>query len=134
MTFVTGLVIGLIIGWIIEWVIDLLYWRREDANGMYLQLAQAEEKIRQLEIELAEMSRATNEIIFQKKDSLEKLAGIEPIYAKRLNEAGIYTFAELADQTPERLREIVSVEDGQKIDPESWIIEARLIAREANKL
>jgi predicted flap endonuclease-1-like 5' DNA nuclease len=67
-------------------------------------------------------------------DSLEDINGIGIVFAKRLNEVGIYTFAQLAEQTPERLQEIIKPESWQKIEPEKWIVEARdLAARKSDQ-
>lgn len=38
-------------------------------------------------------------------DDLKKIKGIGPVIAKRLNQAGIYTFAQLADLTLDELEE-----------------------------
>lgn len=137
MTFVTGLIIGLIVGWIIEWVIDLLFWRRDD-GVMQQKLDQAEARIKELEAEVAKLKAApppqVPQTIIQEKDNLEKINGIGPVFAKRLNNAGIFTFAELAEQTPERVREIINPQDWQKIEPEEWIEEARQIAQQLSKL
>ena len=137
MTFVTGLIIGLIIGWIIEWVIDLLFWRRDD-GVIQQKLDEAEARIKDLEAELAR-SKATPpppmaQTIIREKDNLEKINGIGPVFAKRLNNAGVFTFAELAEQPPERVREIVNPQDWQEIEPEQWIEEARQIAQQVRKL
>lgn len=137
MTFVTGLIIGLIIGWIIEWVIDLLFWRRDD-GVIQQKLDEAEARIKDLEAELVR-SKATPpppmaQTIIREKDNLEKINGIGPVFAKRLNNAGVFTFAELAEQPPERVREIVNPQDWQEIEPEQWIEEARQIAQQVRKL
>lgn len=63
-----------------------------------------------------------------RKDRLEEIEGIGPVYAKRLNEAGLFSFWQLAEQTPERVREIINPEAWQKIDAESWIAQARAMA------
>ncbi|MCB0166764.1 MAG: hypothetical protein KDI79_21235 [Anaerolineae bacterium] len=137
MTFVTGLVIGLIVGWIIEWVIDLLYWRR-DENLTQHRLIEAEQKIRELEAALAERQSvpvaAPPPPVNQEKDNLEHINGIGPVFAKRLNNAGIFTFAELAAESPDRVRDIINPEEWQKIEPELWLEEAREIAQKANQL
>jgi predicted flap endonuclease-1-like 5' DNA nuclease len=64
----------------------------------------------------------------ERRDRLEEIEGIGPAYAKRLNEAGIYSFAQLAELTPERLREIIKPESWQKIEPESWLDQAAAMA------
>jgi predicted flap endonuclease-1-like 5' DNA nuclease len=61
----------------------------------------------------------------QRRDSLIDINGIGPVYERRLFDAGIYTFAELAAQSPEQLRELVGAKSWQDIDTEAWIAEAR---------
>ena len=63
-----------------------------------------------------------------RKDALEDIDGIGPVYAKRLNEAGIYSFAQLAELTAQRVREIINPEEWQKIEPEKWIVQASVMA------
>jgi predicted flap endonuclease-1-like 5' DNA nuclease len=54
-------------------------------------------------------------------DDLEEINGIGPVFANRLNEAGIYTFAQLALSEPDQLKEITGV---TRWDPEDWISQA----------
>lgn len=59
-------------------------------------------------------------------DDLKKIKGIGKVFETRLNEAGIWTFADLIETDPEKLREVVSsgrVEN--MIQPEKWIEQAR---------
>jgi predicted flap endonuclease-1-like 5' DNA nuclease len=58
-------------------------------------------------------------------DRLIDILGIGPVYERRLNEAGILTFAQLYSLTPEQIRAIIKPESWQNIDPESWIAQAR---------
>ncbi|MGD2049961.1 MAG: helix-hairpin-helix domain-containing protein [Chloroflexota bacterium] len=55
-------------------------------------------------------------------DPLDTIDGIGPTYKRRLNESGIYTFAQLADASPKLLREITGV---TRWDPADWISEAQ---------
>ena len=55
-------------------------------------------------------------------DDLESIQGIGPAYARRLNDAGILTFAELAKADPDNLRQITAT---TRWDPQNWIDEAR---------
>lgn len=55
-------------------------------------------------------------------DPLDTIDGIGPTYKQRLNESGIYTFAQLADASPKLLREITGV---TRWDPADWISEAQ---------
>ena len=67
-------------------------------------------------------------------DNLVDINGIGIVFAKRLNQAGIYTFAQLAESTPERIKEIINPEEWQKIEPESWIAQANeLAAKKSNQ-
>jgi predicted flap endonuclease-1-like 5' DNA nuclease len=61
-------------------------------------------------------------------DQLEEIDGIGDVYAQRLNEAGIYTFEQLAQLSVDRIQEIISAEEWQKIEPESWIAQANKLA------
>ncbi len=58
------------------------------------------------------------------KDPLHEIDGIGPAYEKRLNAGGLFTFAQLVEAGPQRLREIVSPEQWQTIDTEDWIVQA----------
>lgn len=139
-------VLGLLIGWIIEWIIDWRFWRvdsggtsanassADDAETQRLreQMRQAEGEIERLRGELAtsresSVGDAPDE---RARDPLQKISGIGNVFAGRLNGAGIYTFAELAKQSPERLREIVDAQEWQSVDPESWIEQAEQFARQ----
>jgi len=68
------------------------------------------------------------EVVVKEKDRLEKIKGVGPVFANRFNEAGIYTFTELATVTPEQARDIIKPQEWQAIDPESWITEAQNLA------
>ncbi|MEZ4868146.1 MAG: helix-hairpin-helix domain-containing protein [Caldilineaceae bacterium] len=62
-------------------------------------------------------------------DDLEAINGIGPVYAGRLHDAGIQTFAQLAELSPDQIREIIGpIRSGHMIDPEKWIAEARQLA------
>ena len=63
------------------------------------------------------------------RDDLTKIHGIGPAFAKRLNEAGIHSYAALAALTPDQVRQMVNVAGWQKIEPETWIAEARQLAQ-----
>lgn len=62
-------------------------------------------------------------------DRLVVIKGIGPVYAKLLNDAGITTFAQLAQQTPEQLDEILGAEENSRMaDVEDWIEQAQALA------
>ncbi|NJM08292.1 hypothetical protein HC891_22095 [Candidatus Gracilibacteria bacterium] len=61
-------------------------------------------------------------------DPLIEINGIGPVFERRLYEAGVLTFDQLAQTSPEQLRTIAAVEEWQEIDPEAWIREAQQFA------
>lgn len=139
MNYFFWLVIGLIAGWLIEWVIDWIFWRRDD-QSLQKELAEAQTEKHQLEEKLERLRnqlKDAEDTIAQLRaapvastvskipDRLEKIHGIGAVFARRLNEAGIHTFAELAQLTPNQIRDIVAVDEWQKIEPEAWIAEAQ---------
>jgi predicted flap endonuclease-1-like 5' DNA nuclease len=58
-------------------------------------------------------------------DDLTEIAGIGEVFERKLYEAGILTFAELAGQTIARLDEIIQPKNWQRYDFASWIAQAR---------
>lgn len=58
-------------------------------------------------------------------DDLTVIKGIGPVFAGRLHEAGIFTYSQLAAQSPERIQSITQV---TRWDPAGWIAEARKLA------
>ncbi len=61
-------------------------------------------------------------------DNLMAINGIGPMFAQRLKNAGITTFAQLAETPSERLLEIVRAKSWQVVDPEFWRRQAREFA------
>ena len=68
----------------------------------------------------------------EKPDDLRKIEGIGPKVAQHLNDAGIMSFAQLAQADVERLREILVAAGGiyKGMDPRSWPEQAELAARD----
>jgi predicted flap endonuclease-1-like 5' DNA nuclease len=154
MRFIMGMIIGLVVGWGIDF---LRQWRRQDgklpepledveAENRFLRtkLAEVEDALskmprsggvrateRKIEQLQAELNVHSNQIP-QRKDRLERIKGIGAVFARRFNDAGIFTFDQLAALTPEQIEEIVQVEGWQKIEPEQWIAEAKVLAQEVS--
>lgn len=153
MTVYTGIIIGLIAGWLIEWLIDWQFWRKGDNNndaGLQTRFNDTDSRLKQLQLDLTEkqdlLGRAEMEIddlkaqlsqafsraatvIIKEKDDLEDIIGIGPAFARRLNKAGVVTFAELAALSPARIREIIAPAEWQKIEPEYWIEQSLKLAQ-----
>ncbi|MDX1415018.1 MAG: DUF4332 domain-containing protein [Candidatus Promineifilaceae bacterium] len=60
-------------------------------------------------------------------DDLTSIKGIGPTFARRLKEAGITTYEELAALSADQLREITQAADWQA-DPNEWILQAKVVA------
>jgi len=65
-----------------------------------------------------------------KGDDLRKIEGVGPKTAEHLNNAGITSFAALAEASVERIREILEAAGPRykSIDPTSWPVQARMAA------
>lgn len=62
-------------------------------------------------------------------DQLELINGIGPVYAGRLRAAGIQSFGQLSELTPEEIHQMIGPgRSGNMIDVESWIAEASQLA------
>ena len=59
-------------------------------------------------------------------DDLTRIKGIGPVFQGRLNAAAIRTFAQLAQASPQAVREAAAVAEWQQIEPEEWIARRRL--------
>lgn len=135
MIFWLGLFAGLIIGWVIEWVIDWRFWRSEEQTGvdeesrLRRELETARLEINRLQTQLT--TNAPTEL--SSADQLQDINGVGQIFAKRLNEAGIYTFAQVSELSPERLQEIIQPQEWQTLDFAAWIAQARTLAQKAQK-
>ena len=136
--FLFGLLIGGLLG-IIFW-----YWQKstsaeDGALSVLDRLAASEARVRELEARLRQAAAdrtappdPTSKIDDKTPapveeestaDNLQEIEGIGPTYARRLQEGGIDTFAELARQTPARVVEI----SGARSEgiAASWINEAQ---------
>jgi large subunit ribosomal protein L17 len=78
----------------------------------------------------AEAERATAAVITAaiQPDDLTRIEGIGPKVNQLLQAAGIQTFAQLAETSPESLKPILAAEGLQLIDPGTWPEQARLIS------
>jgi branched-chain amino acid transport system ATP-binding protein len=138
MNSIVALVAGLLIGWLVEWLIDWFYWRRRgSAAGCEEQLAAArseaqalQEKVSQLEADLGLARAQAIPLTPPVPDPLEEIQGIGPVIAERLNQHGIYTFEQLAAQEPGSLSALLGDQIQRLADEESWIEQARQLARQ----
>ena len=98
-------------------------------------LAAAEAEIDRLRTELTNRPGHVTQVVEKViiKDNLERINGIGPVFARRFNEAEVFTFGQLAALTPERIQEIIVPQPWQHIDPDAWIAEAKEFAESAGQ-
>lgn len=118
-----GLLIGTLFG-LLFW-----YWQKstsaeDGALDLLDRLAAAEKRVRELETQVQQAQQGHSSTP-ETADDLKQINGIGPVYEKRLNAEGINRFADLAQQTPERLREIVGLQSWHAADPQEWIDQAQ---------
>jgi len=135
-TFMVGLVFSLLVT-VIAW-----YWYKstsaeDGALDLLDRMAETEARLRRTQANLASVDELPAQYISLEKngavqgktavsptDDLERVKGIGPVFAQRLNAAGIYTLDQLLEQTPGQLALILDVYE--------WRAEA--ILAEAQKL
>lgn len=66
-----------------------------------------------------------------KPDDLTKINGIGKVFAKRLNQAGVMSFHQLAALDGEEIKKLVQAQEWQAVDADAWIAEASKFAGEA---
>lgn len=113
-------ILGLLIGWLIEWLIDWFYWRRRYAE---LEAQRSENPPRASvvppPVAAPPVERKTA------RDDLKVIKGIGPVIERKLNEAGIYTFEQLGNLTPDDLRRILGNAIERLSDEEALLQQAR---------
>ena len=85
------------------------------------------------EAEIAEpfVEKAKPVPVSSRPDDLKVVEGIGPKVSRLLNEAGIFTFAQLAEADPVDLKQILDAAKLTMMNPESWPEQARLAANGA---
>ncbi len=119
--------LGILIGWLLEWIIDWVYWRRkaqpESSVDNSAKLEAAQKEIAELKAQLESCGEV-------RIDPLEKIKGIGPVIKRKLNEGGIFSFAQLGALTPAKLEEIVGEEVRRLADEDELIRQAKELAKE----
>ena len=113
-------IFGLLYGWALKIAFDRIY-RENDMEDILNENRSLKESIRSLETQLEQKSleaesakRASSQSVAalpqtqeSEKDNLKVIKGIGPAIEKKLNNAGIYTFAALARLSVEELENIL---------------------------
>ena len=131
MNILAAFVLGLLVGWLVEWIIDWFYWRarmrtaiaetnpvdKEDNTALANsnkdladENSSLKERIAGLQGELDRIAAATalaNLIDAKGNDNFLAIKGIGPAFSKRLKEAGVKTFEQLSELTPQDMEQIL---------------------------
>lgn len=100
------------------------YLEKRDAEIHELQA-----KVEAKEAQLDDLQARFDEYVQTHPDELAAIKGIGRIYQWKLRDGGINSYAQLAQTTPERIREILDVPAWRKIEPESWIEQAKALTK-----
>ena len=109
MDLIAWLVLGVLIGWLIEWAIDWFYWRSR-MHPIAAENTNLKERISSLVMQRNQMLMSSKHIPLvdaHGKHNLHAIKGIGPVYARRLNEAGVTTFEQLSQLKSKQLEEIL---------------------------
>ena len=102
-------VLGLLLGWLAEWAIDWYYWRgrltRSAQENTDLRKQLASLQTRKTPIRLSAKNIPISDA--QGNDNFQAIKGIGPVFAKRLNDAGVVTFKQLSRLKSRQLEEIL---------------------------
>ncbi|HKI53175.1 MAG TPA: hypothetical protein VJ987_03550 [Anaerolineales bacterium] len=125
MNIIAFFVLGLLIGWIIEWILDWFYWRGRIAKASS-ENAELQKRIISLEESLnrkPDTSITTPLTNRRGQDNLQAINGIGPVFAKRLNEAGVHTFEQLSQLGSKDMEKILGTLFKRFFSEENTIIE-----------
>jgi predicted flap endonuclease-1-like 5' DNA nuclease len=109
MNAIALLVLGLLIGWLVEWTIDWFYWRNR-FRPIAKENASLKDRITSLEAERKKRPSSKRSRLLTDEagnDNLQAIKGIGPAFSKRLNEAGITSFEQLANLTSQEMEEVL---------------------------
>jgi predicted flap endonuclease-1-like 5' DNA nuclease len=136
MSLPAGIVLGILIGWLVEWIIDWIYWRpkRKLAVQSVPETRAAALPIRENTAEVdalrAENARLKSQLEKNTNvpDDLKVIKGIGPEIERRLNQAGIMSFAQLAELTPTDLERILGESIKRLANEQDLLDQARTLA------
>ena len=121
-----GALIGLLLGFTAGLIIAWIYWMQREEQPETAPPRPVEPERLTLEPRLWDEDAASTAAV--EPDDLTRVEGIGPKTSGLLQEAGIFTFAQLAGRDPDALREMLREEGLPFIDPSTWPEQAALAA------
>ena len=101
-----------------ETLADFLHQREEEVRELREQLSAADARLDGLSDDFEAYQRTH-------PDDMTVIKGIGSVYQWKLRDAGVNTYAQLADADPDKLRRMLDVKEWQRVEIESWIEQAR---------
>jgi len=112
--------------------IATLEQKLQEAEQVRQQLTITEEKLQTADTHIQKLQDTMEDVQtkmnYSGKSELQLIRGIGPVYARRLNEFGIQSFADLADCKPEQIASIIKKKNWQAVDIQNWLDEAKALA------
>jgi predicted flap endonuclease-1-like 5' DNA nuclease len=109
LTVISIFVLGLLLGWLAEWAMDWVYWRGR--------MDRVAEENKNLKEQITSLKKKKDPTRLSPKnipitdadgnDNLQAIKGVGPVFAKRLKDAGVVTFAQLSRLKTKQLEEIL---------------------------
>ena len=142
MKTIGAFLLGLFSGWLVKSMIAEADWRHR-IQALASENAFLKDRIRSLEVQIKSKSleaKSRSRPVTQPversrpvetdtgKDDLKLLTGVGPAIEKRLNNAVIYTFAEIVQLTPQELLEMLG--NTRRVSASNLITEAKKLARQ----
>ena len=142
MKTIGAFLLGLLSGWLVKSMIAEADWRHR-IQAFASENAFLKDRIRSLEVQIKSKSleaKSRSRPVTQPversrpvetdtgKDDLKLLKGVGPAIEKRLNNAGIYTFADIVQLTPAELQEMLG--NTRRVPAGDLIAEAKKLARQ----
>jgi len=78
-------------------------------------------------VHYADLGRQFEQYMATHPDDLTAIRGVGRIYQWKLRDAGVSSYTQLANTTPEQLREILGVPAWRKFEPDTWIEQAKVL-------
>lgn len=126
----TTLLLGIIIGWTLEWLLELFYFRDKRTGGGNVGAGASGSAAAGAAGAAAGSGSGSGAGVGAgaASNDLKKVSGIGPAFEKRLNAAGISSFADLAAHTADEIEAIIKPEEWQEFDFVDWIRQAKKLA------
>ena len=102
---------------------------REFLNKREAEFNTVRQELERQKVQYDDLGRQFEQYMATHPDDLTAIRGIGRIYQWKLRDAGISSYEQLTNTTPERLREILEVPAWRKFEPESWIEQAKVLTQ-----